>query len=412
MESNVTPRSLQRWHISGRRERLLVIALAVGLVLLRSAVFVFGAQPQFDSDEAIVGLMAKHLSEMRALPIFFYGQHYMLAVEAWLAAPLFYFGGPSLTALKLPLLGINVAVAILLLLVLERELQLRPIAALVPTLFFIMPPPGTALLLLQANGGNIEPFLYVLLLWLVRRQPLIFGAVLAVGFLNREFTAYGLGALLLIEASSGSLTTKRGLQGKMLASASLVAVFHVVSLLKTFGSAAGPGTTVASIERLNNFEELAIRGSCWPLSGIPAWLTKMFGSHLGALFTGEMGWLWLVVGTTMIAAVARIVLLAVRTDQRPWLTAQFPTYLTVVGLLAAVVHAVSRCGNIDILRYTLLALFGLVGVTALYMKLEANRRLKATLTAIVLLWAAINAAAHTRYAFDHYTSPLNPSSPW
>ena len=94
MESNVTPRSLQRWHISGRRERILVIALAVGLVLLRSAVFVFGTQPQFDSDQAIVGLMAKHLSEMRALPIFFYGQHYMLAVEAWLAAPLFYPGFP------------------------------------------------------------------------------------------------------------------------------------------------------------------------------------------------------------------------------------------------------------------------------------------------------------------------------
>ena len=80
-----------------------------------------------------------------------------------------------MTALKLPLLGINLAVAILLLLVLERELKLRPIAAFVPTLFFIMPPPETTRLLLESNGGNIEPFLYVLLLWLVRRQPLIFG---------------------------------------------------------------------------------------------------------------------------------------------------------------------------------------------------------------------------------------------
>ena len=175
MESNVTLRSLQRWHMTGQRERIVVIAFAVGLVLLRSAVFVFGAQPHFDSDQAVVGLMAKHLSEMRALPIFFYGQHYMLAVEAWLAAPLFYLGGPSVTALKLPLLGINLAVAILLLLVLERELKLRPIAAFVPTLFFIMPPPETTRLLLESNGGNIEPFLYVLLLWLVRRQPLIFG---------------------------------------------------------------------------------------------------------------------------------------------------------------------------------------------------------------------------------------------
>ena len=69
MESNVTPRSLQRWHMTGQRERIVVIAFAVGLVLLRSAVFVFGAQPHFDSDQAVVGLMAKHLSEMRALPI-------------------------------------------------------------------------------------------------------------------------------------------------------------------------------------------------------------------------------------------------------------------------------------------------------------------------------------------------------
>ena len=271
-----------------------------------------------------------------------------------------------------------------------------------------MPPPGTARLLLESNGGNIEPFLYVLLLWLVQRQPLIFGAVLAFGFLNREFTAYGLGALLLIEASSGSLTTKRGLQGKLLAAASAVAVFHVVGLLKSFGASAGPGTTVAFIVRRNNFGELAEQ-SCWALSGIPGWLTEMFTSQLGALFTGEMGWLWLILGTTMIAAMARIVQIAVRTGHLPWLTSQFPVYLTLVGLLAAVAHAVSRCGNIEILRYTLLALFGFVGVTALYMKLEANRRLKAALVAVVLLWSAINVAENTRYAFEHYASPIDPN---
>ena len=34
-------------------------------------------QSFFDSDQAIVGLMAKHLSELRAFPVFFYGQTYM-----------------------------------------------------------------------------------------------------------------------------------------------------------------------------------------------------------------------------------------------------------------------------------------------------------------------------------------------
>ena len=50
----------------------------------------------------------------------------MLAVEAWLAAPLFFFAGPSVTVLKLPLLGMHLAITALLLVVLERELKLPP----------------------------------------------------------------------------------------------------------------------------------------------------------------------------------------------------------------------------------------------------------------------------------------------
>ena len=49
----------------------------------------FAKATAFDSDQAIFGLMAKHLSELRALPVFMYGQNYILGVEAWMAAPLF-----------------------------------------------------------------------------------------------------------------------------------------------------------------------------------------------------------------------------------------------------------------------------------------------------------------------------------
>jgi len=55
--------------------------LAVGIVLLRTAVPLCFEQV-FDSDQAVVGLMAKHLSEFRSFPLFFYGQNYMLAVQA------------------------------------------------------------------------------------------------------------------------------------------------------------------------------------------------------------------------------------------------------------------------------------------------------------------------------------------
>jgi hypothetical protein len=57
--------------------------------------------------------MAKHLSELRAIPVFMYGQSYILAVEAWMAAPLFVLFGVSATVLKLPLLCVNLAVVLL-----------------------------------------------------------------------------------------------------------------------------------------------------------------------------------------------------------------------------------------------------------------------------------------------------------
>ncbi len=381
------------------------MSLAIAVVILRSSAFVLGTAPQFDSDQAIVGLMAKHLSEFRALPVFFYGQHFMLGVEAWLAAPLFYLFGPSVTALKLPILGIHLAVTVLLLVVLERELRIRPLLALVPTLFFMVPPIGTTALMLQANGGNVEPFLYVLLLWMLRRRPLVFGAVLGVGFLNREFTAYGLAALLLLETGDRTLFRNRNLRDKAISLVSLAAVFQVVEVLKSVGNPFGPGTTVASFAMRSNLEELA-RRSCWRWSEVPGWLGSMFTSNLSTLYTGGAGWLWLLIGGAAIAAGLRVVpaLLSGGPVLRRGL--QFPAYLLLVGLLAGIVPAVSRCGGMFD-RYMLLALLGLVGVAAIYLKAERQPGLRAAFIGVTLACAVFNAAAHSRYALDYYSSP-NP----
>src|SRR5262245_25575604 len=69
-----------------RLERAIVMAIVALVILARSAIFVFWEQAHFDSDQAIVGLMAKHLSEGRAFPLFMYGSNYVLAIEAWMAA--------------------------------------------------------------------------------------------------------------------------------------------------------------------------------------------------------------------------------------------------------------------------------------------------------------------------------------
>src|SRR5688500_10012079 len=180
------------------RERWMVALLVVCIVVIRSAAFVFWEETQFDSDQAVMGLMAKHLSEGRAFPVFFYGSNHILAVQAWLAAPVFLLAGVSVTALKLPILAINIAIALLLLRCLERYAGMRPAAALVPVLFFALPAPVTAAHLLEPSGGNVEPLLYALLMWMTRRRSGWWVLFFGIGFLQLEFTLYALGTLLAI----------------------------------------------------------------------------------------------------------------------------------------------------------------------------------------------------------------------
>ena len=57
--------------------RTFVYAAVAALVLARSLVFVLWEESYFDSNQAVIGLMAKHLIEGRAFPLFMYGQNYM-----------------------------------------------------------------------------------------------------------------------------------------------------------------------------------------------------------------------------------------------------------------------------------------------------------------------------------------------
>ncbi|MGX7670523.1 hypothetical protein [Plantactinospora sp. DSM 117369] len=58
--------------------------------------------PPSNSDEAVTGLVARHVAQGREFPLFFYGQYYMGALESYLAAPLFAVLGSSTFVLRLP----------------------------------------------------------------------------------------------------------------------------------------------------------------------------------------------------------------------------------------------------------------------------------------------------------------------
>ena len=81
---------------------LLALALILLAATLRILVLAQG-WPWMNSDEGTMGLMARHIAYQGELPIFFYGQGYMGALEAYTGSVLFHIFGPSFFSLRLGL---------------------------------------------------------------------------------------------------------------------------------------------------------------------------------------------------------------------------------------------------------------------------------------------------------------------
>src|SRR5579884_2428952 len=105
---------------------LALIALALGL---RITLVELG-WPLLDSDEGTMGLMAMHIAYRGELPFFFYGQAYMGATEAYLAAAFFHIFGVSSFTLRLGLLLIF-TIFLIAMYLLTRLLYTRKLALVV-----------------------------------------------------------------------------------------------------------------------------------------------------------------------------------------------------------------------------------------------------------------------------------------
>lgn len=404
-----------------RREHAFATALVILLVLFRSAIFVFWEQAHFDSDQAITGLMAKHLADGRAFPVFWYGQNYMLAVESWLAAPLFLAAGASVAALKLPLLVINVVIAVLLLRLFERDVALRPMFAALATLPFVLPAPGSAARIVEANGGNVEPFLYILLIWLTRARPLWCGVVLGVGFLQREFAIYGFAALLLIDSLSRRLLTRATLSARGVSTLVAAAIWVFVQWAKQFASAAGPGTTLADVYNpRSNLAELLSR-TCFDPATAVGGVQKLFTAHWPVLFgvtpmpltdfgiesRGWQGasWAWIPLAAGFAIVGVSIVLSLLRARVRDERLA-FPAFLVTVGLLSVVGYILGRCGALDFyyMRYELLSLLAATGLIAMFVRLERSTLIRALVAVTLGTWLLVNVVPHVKLWSEYLTA--------
>src|SRR5690349_7266274 len=74
---------------------LLLVGLAARLAVIGSPL------GEIDGDEAVVGLMARHIAFLGERPVFYWGQPYLGSLEAFTAAPLFRVFDSSTVALKL-----------------------------------------------------------------------------------------------------------------------------------------------------------------------------------------------------------------------------------------------------------------------------------------------------------------------
>src|SRR5256885_13278666 len=85
------------------RRHLPFLLILIGTAIVRF-VILFVSQTHVTSDEAIIGLMGKHILEGRYFPFYFYGISYnaSCAWEAYLAVVPFAIAGVGVVALKIP----------------------------------------------------------------------------------------------------------------------------------------------------------------------------------------------------------------------------------------------------------------------------------------------------------------------
>ena len=182
------------------------------IALIPRLAFLFKSNFGIESDEAIVGLMAKHILEGRDIPIFYYGQNYLGSLEALLVSLAFSLNGISNISLKLvPLISSLLFVVLCYFLTKQYTNKYGArvaslLAALAPNFFIVWG--------LKARGGFIELLIIGSLSLLIGtsflRKPSslkIIGLGLTLGFgwwVNNQIVFY-LTALLLVLFSTISL---------------------------------------------------------------------------------------------------------------------------------------------------------------------------------------------------------------
>ena len=400
-------------------ELLLAAGAALAIVILRSIVPMAWERFDFNSDQAIVGLMAKHLSELRTFPLFYYGQNYMLGVESWVAAPFVLAGGTTIAMMRLPLVIIGAAAALICMFTFVRQ-GMRPGYALAATLPIAATTPIVSATVLEL-GASVEPFLYVMLLWWLRRRPYLFGALLCIAILHREFAMFAATSIAIVQWRDRTWSWPAAAK----AAASFAAVWIAVDLLKRTVNMYGPAGGVHESASLTlQAKQIAM----WLSIEVRPYLARLVSvltnglpdlvggrSHLirtyGPISTiaagsAVAGW---ALASALLFSLWRLTQRAVRgealaRDDR----ASFALYLVLIGIQTLLVYGLNS-GIVaqapTIIRFVLLALLIPIGVFGVYFHHEQSPRYRQAVAAAISVWAVLTVGDNARLLREYLVSP-------
>jgi hypothetical protein len=387
--------------------RRLGLCVVILVVLARSVPQFYWSDVQFQADEAVIGLMAKHLAEGRAFPVFQYALPYVLVLQAWLSAPFVAIADGSVALVKIAPVALNVATASLLYLIVTSTAGLGPVLGLLVAAPVALPGATTARDLTEALGMNIEALLFALLLWLWRERPILLGITAAVAVKNREFALYAVTALLLVDVLRDRSATFW--RRRLVTLVAFALTWSAVEMLRLHSSAIGPGTSVAMLGGGDNMA-VAANAMCIVPSMMPRdlWVTAtellpyQFGITMDPRSTAraygvwpfQAPWLWAPVVAVLAFGVVRGLARARRDG--PTSMTWFGLYLVLVGSQAVVVYALTRCGHTSpyTLRYTLLSLLIPAGALALGLERESRTGIRWLMIGVVSAWIAVCAMDH------------------
>ncbi len=158
---------LQRLHFRFQNFGFALL-ISIAVAILVRGILLTRWCGDFNSDEAIVGLMAKHILEGH-IPVFFYGQFYLGSLEAMIAAVIFWLFD-DMNGLLLRLSPVTSYLAFVTVSFVWLDRWHNRSTAVWGSLFLALPPAMLTVHTYGANGGNAEMlFLGTFLFLLVQR---------------------------------------------------------------------------------------------------------------------------------------------------------------------------------------------------------------------------------------------------